>query len=227
MNNTTHQNQIEKKPNQKKKRTILILSIIALLFAIGQFAPKSDDTNLGNTEMTEKVESENLGAKKKLDSVISVMQAQKEYRISKVQYLPDSTLRIDLSSDKSQVNAQFIDIYYDVLSIGNVAEIEVYIKNKLQSAFGQHTGERLDFFNKNFISSYDGSCRPVELAIKSQMNDPRSYEHNATSVNPLLNGNFEIKTSFRGKNRIGAVVLNNAQAEVSKSGTVVSLNFED
>jgi hypothetical protein len=63
--------------------------------------------------------------------------------------------------------------------------------------------------------------------IKEGMNDPKSFEHDKTFVTPLMNGNFEVKTVFRGKNAFGGVVLNSCFAEVTPTGNVVSFKMDE
>jgi hypothetical protein len=113
------------------------------------------------------------------------------------------------------------------MDIGNIAEIEVYKKDILESSFGYRTQAKLENFKKEFISSYDGSCQPVVNRIKEDMNNPNSFEHVRTFVTPLLNGNFEIKTVFKGKNALGGIVSVSSYAEVSSSGSVLRFKLED
>ena len=113
------------------------------------------------------------------------------------------------------------------MDLGNISEIEVYKKDMKESSFGYRTQAKVDNFKKEFVSSYNGSCRPVIDYIKEGMNDQSSFEHVRTFVTPILNGNFEIKTVFRGKNAFGGVVLNTSYAEVSPSGNIVSFKMEE
>jgi hypothetical protein len=167
-----------------------------------------------------------LVRKQKLDSIIALIKGEKDFKVESVLYSEDSTLKISIKT-KEAISAQYFDITYNLMSIGNVSEIEVLKKGEMQSSFGLHSGRKAEDFKKQFISAWDGSCRPVEAYIKTNMNDPDSYDHERTFVTPLANGNFRIKTVFRGKNAFGAKVLNSAFAEVSPDGKVVDFKIED
>ncbi len=73
--------------------------------------------------------------------------------------------------------------------------------------------------DKLFIkfSPWDGSFRPLEDAIKENMNDPKSYDHSKTYYKLQLQDRKHpkaiIATEFRGKNAFGAVVKQVVQIE--------------
>jgi uncharacterized protein YneF (UPF0154 family) len=164
-------------------------------------------------------------AKKKLDSTIAAIKVEKEFKVDSIIYTQDSILKVYVRTSKT-ISANYFDVMYDVFKIGNVSEIELYKKGKLESTFGYHTEQKIQGFKSSFISSWDGSCRPVESYIKKTMHDPDSYKHESTVVYPLVNGNFTIETKFRGKNGFGALVLNSAVAEVSGSGQIISFDLQ-
>jgi len=112
------------------------------------------------------------------------------------------------------------------MDIGIVTEIEVYKNEKYESSFGYRTQAKFDKFKADFVSSWDGSCTPVVRYIKNEMNDPESFEHDKTFVTPLLNGNFEVKTIFRGKNAFGGKVKSSCFSEVTSTGAIVSFKME-
>jgi hypothetical protein len=62
----------------------------------------------------------------------------------------------------------------------------------------------LDAFQGNF-SGWDGSYRPLEKLIKSNMNDDSSYKHVSTVYHLILNKDPHavVKTTFRGTNAYG------------------------
>ena len=81
----------------------------------------------------------------------------------------------------------------------------------------KHKNQRLAAERKKKIdrqfSSWDGSHRNLERYIKKLMNDPSSYDHVETVYwdrgNCLI-----VKTTFRGKNAFGGVVINSIKAKV-------------
>lgn len=169
----------------------------------------------------------NSNNKLKLDSTIDAIKKDKDNKVQSIEVLPDSTLKIIITNVKDGITAIGVDNIYDVLKIGNIQEIEVYYKGVLSSTYGKKTSKSYDEFSKEFVSSYDGSCRPVEYAIKESMNDPDSYKHKSTYVAILVDGRFEITTIFHGKNAFGGTIMNKAKAIVSKNGDVLSLKMID
>ena len=81
--------------------------------------------------------------------------------------------------------------------------------------------ERKALIGKSF-SDWDGSHIKLEEYIKSNMNDPKSYEHIETKYwdydNYLI-----VQTSFRGKNAFGALVRNQIKAKVDINGEVIEI----
>jgi len=80
---------------------------------------------------------------------------------------------------------------------------------------------RKELIDRGF-SAWDGSHRKLEEFIKSQMNDPDSYEHVETRYGDR--GDFLIvQTTFRGKNAFGGVVKNSVKAKVGLDGEVMEI----
>lgn len=74
----------------------------------------------------------------------------------------------------------------------------------------------------NQFSSWNGSHKNLTRFIKKQMNDPSSYEHVETVY--WDKGNYLIvKTTFRGKNAYGGIVLNSINAKTSLDGEVLEI----
>lgn len=72
------------------------------------------------------------------------------------------------------------------------------------------------------FSAWDGSHRALTQKIKESMNDPGSYEHVKTEIGDLGDG-FMVKTTFRGKNAFGGLVLNSVVAKVDTKGNVIEI----
>jgi hypothetical protein len=76
------------------------------------------------------------------------------------------------------------------------------------------------------FSPWDGSHRFLERSIKRSMNDPDSYDHISTTY--LDKGKYLIvKTTFRGKNAFGALVINSVTAKTDLDGNVLEIISEE
>lgn len=83
----------------------------------------------------------------------------------------------------------------------------------------------LDNFQGNF-SGWDGSYRPLEKLIKTNMNDDSSYKHVSTTYHLVLNKDPHaiVKTTFRGANAYGGVVKETIAARINvRTGEIVSI----
>jgi len=74
------------------------------------------------------------------------------------------------------------------------------------------------------FSEWDGSHIQLTNEIKRNMNNPDSYEHIETKY--MIKDNIIlVSTSFRGTNVFGAVVINNAFAEVDMNGKIINITY--
>lgn len=74
---------------------------------------------------------------------------------------------------------------------------------------------------KELFSSFDGSVPEVIEAVKSQMNDPESFEHVKTRY--IDNGeDVTVIMTFRGKNGFGGVLTKEATAKVNLKGKILT-----
>lgn len=82
-------------------------------------------------------------------------------------------------------------------------------------------------FRQEFISSWDGSCRPVVNALKSVMDDPDSFEHVKTEWWTLkgTTDQYLIHMTCRGNNKFGAKILTKIEAVCRVNGSIVSLKY--
>ena len=82
-------------------------------------------------------------------------------------------------------------------------------------------------FRQEFISSWDGSCRPVVNAVKSVMDDPDSFEHVKTEWWTLkgTTDQYLIHMTCRGNNKFGAKILTKIEAVCREDGSIVSLKY--
>ena len=98
-----------------------------------------------------------------------------------------------------------------------------YYSSKLKE---KHTKQRLAAERKKKIerqfSAWDGSHRNLERLIKKTMNDPGSYDHVKT-VYWEMGAYVVVKTTFRGKNAFGGVVVNWVKAKVDLDGNIIKI----
>lgn len=81
--------------------------------------------------------------------------------------------------------------------------------------------ERQDRIESGF-SAWDGSHIQLARVIKKSMNDPKSYKHDET-VWWDRGDHLIVRTSFRGKNAFGGVVLNWVKAKCDLDGNVIEV----
>ena len=75
---------------------------------------------------------------------------------------------------------------------------------------------------KEQFSGWDGSHRNLERYIKENMLDPKSYDHVETVY--WDKGTYIIvKTTFRGKNAFGGLVINSTRAKVDDNGNLIQI----
>ena len=82
--------------------------------------------------------------------------------------------------------------------------------------------KKIEDFKMNCFSAWDGSHRQLEEYIKTNMNDPDSYEHVKTEFQTLKDFAI-VQTKFRGKNGFGGVVVNTVKAKVSYDCQVLEI----
>ena len=159
-----------------------------------------------------------------IDSLKLVIEKDNVWKVTEVKF-EDSIFKIAVKpEDDSPINTYYFEKTYKLTDYDNILEIELYenkISGKSVTSFGYLTGRIIDDFNKEFVSSYDGECRPLVILIKSKMNDESSYEHEKTVVNYIGNNKFQVVTQFRGKNAFGAKVLNEITATIDKDGNIL------
>ena len=80
---------------------------------------------------------------------------------------------------------------------------------------------RQEKIEKHF-SAWDGSHRGLTEHIKQVMNDPDSYQHAETKYWDESDC-LRVKTTYRGKNAFGGVVVNTVTAKVDLDGNVIEI----
>lgn len=81
--------------------------------------------------------------------------------------------------------------------------------------------ERTKKVEKGF-SAWDGSHVQLTRLIKKNMNDPDSYDHAETTYIDKTDY-LIVKTTYRGKNAFGGIVLGSITAKVSLEGSVLEI----
>jgi hypothetical protein len=72
------------------------------------------------------------------------------------------------------------------------------------------------------FSGWDGSHRNLERFIKENMNDPNSYKHVET-VYWDMESHLVVKTTYRGTNAFGGIVLNYIKAKIDLDGNITEI----
>ena len=75
---------------------------------------------------------------------------------------------------------------------------------------------------ERLFSPFDGSHNKLERYIKKYMKDPESYEHIETTYMDKQD-HVLVFTKFRGKNSIGALVINEVTATTDSDGNVIEV----
>jgi len=75
---------------------------------------------------------------------------------------------------------------------------------------------------KTQFSEWDGSHIKLTIAIKSAMNDPKSYEHVETAYWDM-GDHLIVQTKYRGNNAFGGKVLGMIKAKVNLNGDVIEV----
>ncbi len=77
---------------------------------------------------------------------------------------------------------------------------------------------------KRQFDSWDGSHTKLKQYVKNQMNDPKSFEHVKTEY--ADKGDYiYLEMSFRGKNALGALVLNKVVAKATIDGQILEVHL--
>lgn len=149
--------------------------------------------------------------------------SKKQFRVSQ-----DSTIKaISLLSKAKEYNESEAlkleaEKFYNILK----KEVQNYRENKNEKQSKQHTQNKQQITREekiqNQFSLWDGSHRNLEKLIKKTMNDPKSYKHVET-VYWDKGDHLIIKTTFRGKNVFGGMVINWVTAKVDYDGNVMSI----
>lgn len=124
-------------------------------------------------------------------------------------------------------NGQYWLVYLDSANVSFVADKSTEII--LFAAFGENSAryhlEALDKRRREHLqqqfSAWDGSHRELNKAIKAMMHDPDSFDHVETQYWDM-GSHLVVKTTYRGKNAFGAVVVNWIKAKVNPdSGEII------
>lgn len=80
---------------------------------------------------------------------------------------------------------------------------------------------------KRLFSTWDGSVRSVEEAIKLRLKDPDSYKHVETRFKDTGFGDLTVVTQYRARNSFNAVITDVATAVVSPTGELMSISLKN
>ena len=100
-------------------------------------------------------------------------------------------------------------------------------KRQRSAAFEKELADRAyTAFHNRFVSSWDGSCKPVVNAVKATMHNPDSFKHVKSDVFSVTGekGMFIVEMTFRGTNAFGGTVTHKVSAKLTKDGTVIKVS---
>ena len=158
------------------------------------------------------------------DSVFALMKKDSFYTLNKLELGKDSILHIWLKDYTMGENAPFYyDTAYKLTDGGLIKEIELYKGNKKISSYGLITESNNTQFKEHILDN--GHCYAVDDAIKKKLNDAGSYEWVSGKWYSLGDGVYEVDCEFTAKNAFNATIKNQAIAEVTKEGVVLSIKF--
>lgn len=107
---------------------------------------------------------------------------------------------------------------YEAGERAKMAEIEAKQKAEQDARLAATRQKRIE----SGFSAWNGSHIALTRIIKKSMNDPKSFEHVETSYGDR--GDYlVVKTTFRGKNAFGGVVLNWITAKCDLDGNVMEV----
>lgn len=129
-----------------------------------------------------------------------------------IKSLPEPAAYFDLKSGET---------YENVIPSKWITDGEAICRDRQQ--------KNTELAKKNFskcVSEWDGSVFQVIELVKRQMNDPKSFEHVSTSTRLIEGTTGSVIMRFRGKNALGATVLQTVMAHVEpKSCNVMSVRW--
>ncbi len=97
----------------------------------------------------------------------------------------------------------------------------VFLPNQEQEEENLKMQKRKEEVSKQF-SNWDGSHSNLKNLIKQNMHDPKSFKHVETTYKDKGEYIF-VRMTYRGKNPLGATVLNTVEAKVDFNGNVLSI----
>lgn len=107
---------------------------------------------------------------------------------------------------------------YEAGELAKKAEIEAKQRAEQDARLAAGRQKRIE----SGFSAWNGSHIAITRIIKKSMNDPKSFEHVETSYGDR--GDYlVVKTTFRGKNAFGGVVLNWITAKCDLDGNVIEV----
>lgn len=146
-----------------------------------------------------------------------VIELTKEEITKNINYFNANRSKIMLSIDKSFSSKKYKDVIdkSEKYITSNDEELkQVYSKAKKAI-------KRKEKIEESF-SQWDGSHRGLERHILKSMNDPDSYKHMETNYWDRGN-HLRVRTTYRGKNLFGGMVINWILAKVDINGNVIEI----
>ena len=135
-------------------------------------------------------------------------------------------------NDKNEVK-EITDLNFDIKKFAKLDNIkkQTIITEKIiakreeieaQERYRVELEKKKDEWNKNYMSEYDGSCKPLIRYVEPQLNDPDSFEHIETRVR-RMDDYMLVVMKYRAKNAFNALVVGVTTAKVNFDGEVIGI----
>jgi hypothetical protein len=163
---------------------------------------------------------------KRQDSLIKVLMMDSVFKVTKVDFQADSTIKIHVKDPENGAPDLYFENEYHLLKTDFIREIAIYKGNKFLYGQGYISGQIVENWEKKYLSALDGDCIPLRDYLKNSLNDPESYDHDNTTVNYLGDSTFQVITKFRAKNGFGAKTLQMITATLDQNGNILKAKVD-
>jgi hypothetical protein len=224
-NLTTEQLEMRAKTNKKILKFGCLPIFILCVFLIVVF------------NFTDDKKASSIKINTNMDSIVSVVNKSKDFEIKEVYYNKrDSSFNIAITNKDNVIkeHSYSIDYFNKFYGLDTINEIEgvylfEYVKGK--SFKTKDYGEPLVFeskrqtkiiekFDKEFYDKYSKTYIPLDDYLQKTLNDPSSLEYITMDKTGYTEGVFSIEGSFRAKNGLGALVVNNVTCNIDINGNI-------
>lgn len=227
-NLTSEQLEKRKKTNAKVLKfgclPISVFSIIVMILS---------NFNEKNVDISKKI---NVN----MDSLVTSVKNCKDFEIKEVYFdKKDSSFNIAITNKDNMIkNHEYsIEYFNKVYNLDSISNIEgVYLFEFIKGKSFENKGYKnplvfestkqakiISKFDKEYFSTYSNTYKPLHDYLQGTLNDPSSLEFISTEKTGFTDGVFSIQGSFRAKNALGALVINNVTCYIDINGNIANV----